>query len=413
MKLYWIAIAVTVALAAGCSGKKSEAAHTGMDMSGKAKDTTQMNGMDHSTMKGMQGMEGMDMGGKESMTDMAGMEGMNSSDGGELVLNETQMKLGGITVDTLRSGLLGDKMVLTATLNINQTKVNSVSSRVTGRIERLYYKNLGDYVAKGSRLFDLYSEELNNAKQEYILAIQRRNTANNSIIDFDQLIQGARNKLLLWGLNEAQIKELEVSQKATPTTTFYSNASGYITMLDIREGDYVMEGGTVVRLADLSTLWAEAQVYSSQLSQIDKATVATVQIASIPGLQMKGRIDFVNPELNPDTRINLVRVSIPNAGNRLKPGMPAYVFLNNAQINTTSLPIDAVIRGKDGAIVWVQTGRNTFRSRMVQVGLESGDRIEIKSGLKEGDVIVIGGVFWLNGEYTFKTGSNSMAGMNM
>lgn len=410
MKLYWIAIAFGIALAAGCSGKKKDTGHTGMDMSGTQKDTTQMKGMDHHNMKGM---EGMKMGGNDDMSSMAAMDGMNSNDGGEVVLNDTQMKLGGITTDTLRSGLLGDKMVLTATLNINQTKVNSVSARVMGRIERLYYKNLGDYVAKGSRLFDLYSEELNNARQEYILAIQRKKTANNSIIDFDQLVQGARNKLLLWGLNEAQIKELEVSQKATPTTTFYSNASGYITMLDIKEGDYVMEGGTVVRLADLSTLWAEAQVYSSQLSQIDKGAVATVQVPDIPGLQLKGRINFVNPELNPDTRINLVRVSIPNASNRLKPGMPAYVFLNNAQINTTSLPIDAVIRGKDGAIVWVQTGRNTFRSRMVQVGMESGDRIEIKSGLKEGDVVVIGGVFWLNGEYTFKTGSNSMAGMNM
>lgn len=413
MKTFWIAIATGLAITAGCTGKKNETTHAGMDMSGKGKDTAQISGMEHGDMKGMEGMKGMNMDGKESMNGMVGMEGMNANDGGELTLNDRQMKLGGITVDTLRSGMLGDKMVLTATLNVNQTKVNSVSSRVMGRIERLYHKNLGDYVAKGSRLFDLYSEELNNAKQEYILAFQRKSMAANSIIDYDQLIQGARNKLLLWGMNEAQINALEKTQKASPTTTFYSNAGGYITMLEVREGDYVMEGGTVVRLADLSTLWAEAQVYSSQLSQIDKSGVATVQVPDVPGLQMKGRIDFVNPELNPDTRINLVRVSIPNAGNRLKPGMPAYVFLNNRQINATFLPIDAVIRGKDGAIVWVQTGKNTFRSRMVQVGMESGDRIEIKTGLKEGDVVVIGGVFWLNGEYTFKTGTNSMAGMNM
>lgn len=404
MKTYWIVIMFSIVLLAGCSAKQKEA-KVEMDMTSMAKDKGQM-----------KGMEGMKMDGKNDMSSMAGMEGMNSNEGAEVVLNDIQMKLGGIKVDTLRSGELGDTMVLTATLNVNQNKTTSYSSRVMGRIERLYFKNLGDYVVKGRPLFDLYSEELNTAKQELIQAVQRKNMASpatNSIIDFDRLIQAARNKLLLWGMNEAQIKDLEVSQKASITTTFYSNASGYITMLGIKEGDYVTEGGTVVRLADLSTLWAEAQVYSSQFSQIEEKNFATVQVPDIPGMQLKGRIEFVNPELNPDTRINLVRVSIPNKGNRLKPGMPAYVFLNNKKITAASLPFDAVLRGKDGATVWVQTGKNTFRNRMVVVGMESGDRIQIVSGLKEGDVVVTEGAFWLNGEFTFKTGGNLMAGMNM
>ncbi len=341
----------------------------------------------------------------------------------ELQLSEQQIQLGNISTDTIRNGTIGDQLVLTATLNFDQMKSSSVSSRVMGRVERLYFKNLGDYVSKGTPLYDLYSEELNNAKQEYLLVLDKKKTfLNETVIDFDQLLQSAKNKLLLWGMNEAQVVELEKNKKARPNgssvqgnsnTTFYSTASGYITQLDIREGDYVMEGGTIVKLADLSSLWAEAQVYTSQLAEIDKSSIATVQLPDFDGKEIKGRIEFVNPEINPDTRINLIRVSIPNTGNQLKPGMPAYVILKSPLRKTLTLPIDAVIRDGKGATVWIQTTHNTFKSVMVQTGLESDDRIEIKSGLKEGDIVVITGAYLLHSEFIFKKGANPMEGHKM
>src|SRR6188472_2166049 len=115
----------------------------------------------------------------------------------EIILNEEQVKLGNIQADTIRNGTIGDKTVLTATLNSDETKVNSINARVMGRIDRLYFKNVGDYVAKGSHLYDLYSEELNNAKQEFIAALERKQQLDNSIIDFDGLVQSAKTKLLL------------------------------------------------------------------------------------------------------------------------------------------------------------------------------------------------------------------------
>lgn len=345
--------------------------------------------------------------------DLTPVKKKNGENKDELQLSEQQIQLGNIQTDTIRNGTIGDQMILTATLNFDQMKASSVSSRVMGRVEKLYYKNLGDYIKKGSLLYDIYSEDLNNAKQEYILALDRRKAfTTETVIDFDQLIQSARNKLLLWGLSEAQINELANSKKATPTTTFYSTASGYITQLEIREGDYVMEGGTIVKLADLSTLWAEAQVYTSQLSEINSNSVATVQLPDFDNKEIKGRIEFVNPEINPDTRINLIRVSIPNAGNQLKPGMPAYVLLKSPQRQSLTLPIDAVIRDGKGATVWIQTGKNTFKSVMVQTGLESDDRIEIKSGLKTGDIVVLAGAYLLHSEYVFKKGADPMAGHN-
>lgn len=332
----------------------------------------------------------------------------------ELQLNEQQIQLGNIQTDTIRSGTIGDKLVLTATLNFDQMKSSSVSSRVMGRIEKLYYKNIGDYVKQGAPLYDLYSEELNNAKQEYLLVIDKKKAfSNEQAIDFDQLLLSAKNKLLLWGLSEKQIKELEINKKVTPTTTFYSTSSGYITALDIREGDYSMEGGTIVKLADLSSLWAEAQVYTSQMAQIDRNSIVTVQLPDFDGREIKGRIEFVNPEINPDTRINLIRVSIANPGNMLKPGMPAYVLLQNPQRKSLTLPIDAVLRNGNGATVWVRTGNNSFKNKMVEVGLESDNRIEIKSGLAVGEVVVISGAYLLQSEYVFKNGAKPMEGMKM
>jgi len=331
----------------------------------------------------------------------------------ELQLSEQQIQLGNIQTDTIRNGTIGDQLVLTATLNFDQMKTTSVSSRVMGRVERLFYKNMGDYVKQGAPLYEIYSEDLNNAKQEYILALEKKTTFTaQTVIDFDQLIQSAKNKLLLWGLHEAQITELAQSKKATPTTIFYSTAAGFITQLDIREGDYVMEGGTIVKLANLNTLWAEAQVFTSQLAAVDNNSMIVVQIPEFDDMEIKGRIEFVNPEINPDTRVNLIRVSIPNQGNQLKPGMPAYVILKSPPRNSLSLPIDAVIRDGKGATVWLQSGKNTFKSVMVQPGLESGDRIEIKSGLKEGDIVVLSGAYLLHSEYVFKKGADPMAGHN-
>jgi len=407
-----------------CNNKKPAA--SGHNMNDMETDTKGMKNRDS-----MQNMPGMDTGSyytcsmdpqvKEDKPgkcpickmELTAVKKSSTQNTDEIQLSEQQIQLGNIHTDTISSSMMGDKIVLTATLNIDQMKTTSISARVMGRIEKLYFKNIGDYIKKGDRLYDLYSEELNNSKQELILALEQKSTLDNAIIDFDRLIQSAKFKLLLWGMSEAQIEVLVKTKKTSPTTTFYSNASGYITTLELREGDYAMEGGTVMRLADLSTVWAEAQVYASQLSQIDRTGIAEVQVPDIPGKKVTGKIAFVNPEINTDTRINLVRVSIPNPGNQLKPGMPAYVILKNQQHNMLSLPIDAVIRDGKGATVWVQTVKNTFKNRMVEVGMETGDRIEIKSGLKEGDVIVITGAYLINSEYIFKMGADPMAGMKM
>jgi Cu(I)/Ag(I) efflux system membrane fusion protein len=327
----------------------------------------------------------------------------------DIQLSDQQIQLGNIQTDTISSGEIGDEVVLTGTLNLNGSKASSISARIMGRIERLYVKNVGDYVSKGMPLIELYSEELNNAKQEYILALQRRKLfTEQSIINFEDIIQSARNKLQLWGMSDFQIKALE-NEKQTPlTTTFYSNKNGYITSVDVTEGSYVMEGGTIIQLADLSSLWAEAQVYATQISQIPHVGSARVQIPDA-GLEVNGKIEFSNPELSPDSRINIVRITVPNREKKLRPGMSAYVRFKTTEKNTLNLPTDAVIRESKGATVWLKTGNNTFRSQMVSTGLENNGVVEITSGLKKGDVVVVRGTYLLNSEFIFKRGTDPMS----
>jgi Cu(I)/Ag(I) efflux system membrane fusion protein len=332
----------------------------------------------------------------------------------EILLSEQQIQLGNINTDTIRTQSMSDQFVLTATLNFDQAKSTSVSARVMGRVEKLYFKTAGEYIKKGAPLFELYSEDLNNAKQEYLAAVERKKMfSSESAIDFEQLLESAKNKLLLWGMSERQIREMAESKKVLATTTFFSTSAGYITQLDIREGDYVMEGGTIVKLADLSTLWAEAQVYTSQLQDIDRYGETTVQIPGVDSKVIKGKIEFSNPEINPETRINLIRVTIPNRGNQLRPGMPAYVVLKSSHRNTLTLPTDAVIRDSKGATVWLKTGEHSFKNKMVVVGSTSDNLIEIKSGLKAGDVVVVTGAYLLQSEYIFRKGVNPMAGHDM
>jgi Cu(I)/Ag(I) efflux system membrane fusion protein len=328
-------------------------------------------------------------------------------------LNAEQIRLGNIQTDTIKTGTINDELSFAGTLNFNQDNLSSVSARVEGRIERLYFKNVGDYVHKGDKLYDLYSEQLNNAKQEYITALQQQASLGNSLINYGALVESAKHKLLLLGITDEQIKQLTQSKQTSTLTSFYSTEEGYITSLNIKEGDYITDGGTVVQLANLSTVWAEAQVYTTQMSSFNKTGNVTVQIPDLSNLIINGKINFVNPEINPDTRISLVRVTIPNINHQLHPGMPVYIIANSTANNTITLPADAVITDSKSETVWIQTRPGVYEVRMVKTGINDGNAVEIISGLHSGDIVITSGAYLVNSEYIFEHGADPMAGMNM
>lgn len=332
---------------------------------------------------------------------------------GTVQLSDQQVQLGGIGLDTVGGGAIGDRMVLTGTVTVDESGSTAVSARLGGRVDRLYIKTTGEYVHKGQKLYDLYSEELNNAEQEYLLALERQETLHSSVVDLRQLMDAARSKLLLWGLSEAQVAELARVRKPQPVTSFYSSGEGVVASVESHEGDYVGAGTVVLRLTDLSTVWVQAQVYTSQLSAMPKDAAVVVRLPDIPGRNWTGRIDFVNPEVDPTARINGVRVALKNKDGVLKPGMAAEVTVTNSGGHSLTLPQAAVIHSATGSLVWVQVGHHQFRPVMVETGVEDGGRVEIRSGLKAGDVVVTEGAYLVNSEYVFKHGADAMAGMDM
>jgi len=333
---------------------------------------------------------------------------------GSVQLSDQQMQLGSIRLDTVGSSSFGDRTVLTGTVTADETGTSTASARLSGRIERLYVKTTGELVHKGEKLYDLYSEELNTAEQEYLLALERQETLHSNVVDLKQLAEAAKSKLSLWGLNEAQVADLVRMRKPQPVTSFYSPAGGVVTSVEAHEGDYVGAGTVVLRLSDLSTVWVQAQVYTSQLSEISKDAPVLVRLPDIPGRGWTGRISFMNPEVDQAARINEVRVALRNGDGVFKPGMAAEVtVMSGRHQSALTLPETAVIRSTMGNMVWVASGHNLFRPVMVETGVESEDRVEIRTGLKAGDIVVTEGAYLVNSEYSFKHGSDAMAGMNM
>ncbi len=331
----------------------------------------------------------------------------------ELQFSEQQIQLGNITTDSLKEHLLGEDILLTGIIEANQNTLASISARVMGRIEKLYFKAIGDVISKGQPLYEIYSEDLNTIIREMLLAAEKKKSLKSIEIDYDKILQSARNKLLLYGLTEEQIKQMEDEKIQPYTVKILSKIDGIIYSVDTKEGNYVIEGEDVFHLADFSTVWVEAQVYSDYISKMKEGMEAKVVLPAFTGKEFVGKLSFVNPELNSSSKINIVRVEIPNKNLEIKLGMQAYISLLLNQKRVLSLPTDAIINDGKGATVWLKTGHNTFKSVMVHTGLEANGYTEILHGLNKGDIIVVSGAYLLNSEYIFKKGANPMEGHDM
>ena len=336
------------------------------------------------------------------------MEGVN-----ELQLSDQQIQLGNITTDSLKEHWLGEDILLTGIINVNQNTLASISSRVMGRIEKLYFKTTGEIISKGQPLYEIYSEDLNSIIREMLLAASKKQSLKGNEIDYDKILQSARNKLLLYGLTEEQVKQIEDENNQPLTVKILSKIDGVIYSVDTKEGSYVMEGGDIFHLADFSSVWVEAQVYSDYMNEIKEKMEAKVVFSAFSGKEFFGQLSFVNPELNPSSKINIIRIEIPNTNLDIKPGMQAYVSLLLKQKSALSIPTDAIIIDGKGSTVWLKTGHNKFKSVMVQTGLEANGYTEILQGLNKGDIVIVSGAYLLNSEFIFKKGTNPMEGHDM
>ncbi len=335
----------------------------------------------------------------------------NHQDG--LHLSDQQIQLGNIHTALLDEHDLRDEMLLTGKLAIDQNKQSSISSKIMGRVDRLYIKNVGEKISVGDVVYEIYSEDLNLAARELKLALEKKKTFKAEAGDIDRIIQSTRNKLNLYGLNEGQINKIADNDLSADLFKITSSVSGIVSSINIKEGDYVMEGGSIYHVADYNNLWAEAQVFVDDLSRVKEGMTASVYFPGMPGLKSEGIISFVNPELGSNSQINIVRVEVPNSNNLLKIGMQVdiSVLLNKKLV--LALPTDAILLDGKGASVWIKTGHNQFKSMMVETGLETNEFTQIIKGLNKGDTVVVSGAYLLSSEYMFKKGANPMEGHDM
>jgi len=345
--------------------------------------------------------------------DLVPVETHSQQKGTGIHLNSEQIRLANIFTDTVHLHPVGEEITLAATLRENQAAINTMTAKVAGRIERLLVRNTGEYVREGQAIIEVYSETLAAAQQEYLLALQSRQRYGSNDLDFARLAAAARNKLLLWGMGHTQIQDLEQSGQVQNIVTYYSPYSGYVLETSVVEGSYVAEGSPVLRLADLRTLWVEAQLYVSDLPFLNQIKEALVELPAYPDRVLHGKIEFINPNLETTSKIVLVRVEIPNPRGEYKPGMQAWITLKNKTRQTVAVPSNALLQGKDGAVVWVQNASGAFENRMVHIGTSNRDFTEITHGLTAGEVVVISGAYLLNSEYIFKQGANPMEGHPM
>lgn len=327
---------------------------------------------------------------------------------GQIKLSNQQIKLANIAYDTLRVHTIDKEIILTGKITADQNLAEAISTTVQGRVEKLVVKNAGEYIHKGQMLYELYSEELIEVQQEYLLAILKENGSSleyNTSVKFGE---AAKNKLLLYGLNENQIHQVRKSNQFMPTIPFYSRKEGFVSEVNVTEGNIVAKGTTMFRLNSLNSLWIEAQVYMPFLPYIKVGTESIFTIPTSGQNNYHAKVIFIDPQVQTPQRFLLARFKIANPGLEVKPGMLVNIKLKTEKIKSLALPVESIIQDSRGPNVWVYINDGVFENRMVTVGMQNGRLIEIKDGLVEGDVVVMKGAYLLNSEYVFKKGANPM-----
>jgi Cu(I)/Ag(I) efflux system membrane fusion protein len=331
----------------------------------------------------------------------------------EIALSDQQIKLGNITTQTISETKNNIEDSYTGVLTINQEKIKTISARAMGRIEKLFFKTEGDYIKKNEAVYQIYSEDIAIAKQDYYTAYKQLSMPGDFGKNAKNMLNAAKQKLLFFGLSNTQIEAIKKTAEVSPYTIFYSTSSGYVSEIITTEGSYVMEGSAIIKLTDLNSLWLETQVNVNYANSLYIGQSAKISFTDYPDKTINARISFINPEINPDTRLLLIRMEIPNQKLSLKPGMQAIAKLTQPNRKGLFIPTDAVIREENASYIWVEKSHGLFESLMVETGMEANGMIEIKSEIDLTKKIVITGAYAINSEYKFRKGTNPMEGHDM
>jgi RND family efflux transporter MFP subunit len=325
------------------------------------------------------------------------------------------MPRGDVTIDPRRQQLIGVKTVpvvrqtvdqtvrATGAVRYDETKQSDVNAKIEGWIRDLYADYTGQPIQRGQPLFSFYSPDLLNTQNEYLLALKTRDQMQQSTIAdarerADALVASARQRLLAWDLPAEDLRKLDETRQVVDAVVFRAPATGFVIEKQALKGLHVMPGQSLYKVADLSVVWVEAEIYESEIPAVRIGDAAVVTVNAYPGEPVTGRVVYIYPYLDDKTRTNKVRVQSANRGGRLKPGMFANVELKSRGRPGLVVPTDAVLDSGTEQVVFVAQGDGLFQPRKVKIGRRLGDSTEILEGLKEGEQVATGATFFLDSE---------------
>jgi len=304
----------------------------------------------------------------------------------------------------------------TARLNYDETKVAHVHSKVEGWIGKVFVGYTGQLIQKGQPLFTIYSPDLLATQEEYLLALKGRQTLASSPIDgvssgSEALLRAARRRLELWDMTDAQIRVLEEGGQPQKEITVYSTVSGFVVDRKAYDNVRVTPDLDLYTVADLSTIWAEADVFEYEASLVGTGQRAVVTLPALPGAAFAARISYIYPQLNSDTRTLRVRLDLDNPTFVLKPGMYSDVEIKIGLGRSLVVPPDAVLDSGTRQMVFLDRGNGYFQPREVELGERGDDYTVVTHGLRRGDRVVTRANFLLDSESSLRQVVSSMPEM--
>lgn len=395
-------------------------------------------------------------------------EGGDDVDPSMFRMSEAARKLARISTATVERRSVTREIAMVGKVAYDETRVETISARFPGRLDRLFVDYTGVPVKAGDHLASIYSPELLTAQQELLQALRAAREVQGNVQFLRQTtqatIEASREKLRLWGLNPDQIRQIERSGKVSDHLTLYAHQSGIVVQKHQNEGDYVQEGSKIYTIADLTRLWVNLDAYESDLSWVHYGQEVHFETEAYPGETFEGRISFIHPVLDERTRTVKVRVNVENPRGRLKPGMfvrgrvlaelrgegkvydrdlagkwispmhpevvedgpgkcrvcemplvPAENLGFVGRIDTGDLPlvipVSAPLLTGKRALVYVEvegSERPTYQGRVVTLGPRAGEFYIVRDGLEVGEQVVVEGNFKIDSAVQIKAGPSMM-----
>jgi Cu(I)/Ag(I) efflux system membrane fusion protein len=273
-------------------------------------------------------------------------------------------------------------------------------ARVDGYVQKLHVTSPGESIEKGQPLLTIYSPELSTAERELVNLLEARDRATTAEgkASTDRSISAARRRLEQWNITAEQIAELEKTRQPSEFLTLNSPFKGVVEDVPVDQGQKVMTGDHLVDIADLTLVWVWAEFYEDELSMLAKGQKVRITTKSYPGETFEGELSLISPFLAEMKRTAKVRVDIPNADFKLRPGMYVNIELAMDMGEGLTVPVSAVMPTGSRTLVFVDKSEGKLEPRPVQLGRKYGDLYEVLDGLKEGERVVAGANFLIDAE---------------